>query len=114
MTKVEQIIKLSELGYTRDEINNLLAETPDAAATPAVSDTVQEQAPTASEVEWKPEAKPEAHTGEKPQAVYQLTQEQIRDLVQGVAVKTTGGVFETPKDISVTLGEHLESLLKGE
>ena len=110
----KEILDLHKQGWTKEEIQALIkseTETPNAA-TPAVKTEQAAQAPA------KPEAKPEAHSepkaAEPAKNVYQLTDEQLQQLAQKMAVKAAGGVFETPKDVGTVLGEHLQSILKGE
>lgn len=123
--RVEEVLKLHDNGWTKEEIQAFIKseqEQPTSnTAQPAVN---KEEAPVAQEP-----VKPVAHTesiaaaqmkeaeakkGTDPQVVYSLTEQQISDLAHKIAVVTTGGVFETPKDFNQVLDEHLESLLKGE
>ena len=121
--RVEEVLKLHDNGWTKEEIQALINSesaqaTPNAAepavqtvetpvATPAATPVAHTESVAAAHMK-----EAEAKSSGEAKTVYQLTDKQLQELAQGIAIKAAGGVFETPKDFSQTLDEHFQSLLK--
>lgn len=136
MTQLEQIIKLSELGYSKDEITALMgAPAPAAPAEPTPTVTAQENSTTdflealklLGQQMAKPEPAPAPATEPTPEPVkteiphtspsISLTAEDLVKLTQGIAVQTAAGSIETPKsanDIILGMLDAYESTVKKE
>lgn len=107
MSKIDDILKLANLGYTKEEIDVLLTE----QATPVVE---PQKVAEPTKVEPVAEVKTEVSAPQTSQTSVTLTSEQLNQLVQGIAVKTASGTIEMPKTTDEILGEHFKSILKGE
>lgn len=117
---VEQIIKLGDMGYTKAEIDAFNSQEPEKTSSPV------EPKPAVNPIKEEPKVDPEPVKAEEPvshaepnsekaqQVIYQMTQDQIRDFAQKIALGTSGYKYETPKDIEGVLEDHLNALMKGE
>lgn len=105
--KIQDIIELTKAGFTKEEIVEL-----------SKSGLIDEEKPepkTEPEPRPEPEPEPEPKTEpEKKENSYTFTDSQLQQLIQGVSVKTSGGVVSMPPNINDKLGEHFNSLMKGE
>ena len=138
MTQLEQIIKLSELGYSKDEITALMgAPAPAPAPAAPVPEPAPAQAPeqpnnatvdflealkligqsVAQPAVQAPAPSPEPTT--VPESAKQpsinLTAEDLVKLTQGIAVQTAAGSIETPRsanDIILGMLDAYESTVK--
>lgn len=126
MTQVEQIIKLSELGYSKEEITTLMqpqapTQPQPQAPVPAQetnnnqvdflealkllgqsmaqpAQTATNNAPTQPQPQAQaPEQQPEAQPQAPAQQPISLSVEDLVKLTQGIAVQTAAGSIETPK-----------------
>lgn len=99
----EQILKLVDAGYTRDEILKMdqpaqVSEAPaEPSETPVQAVSIEKQTATAPQ-----------------SGNVTLSNEQLQQLIQGIAVKTASGSVDMPASIDDTLAARLNSLLKGE
>ena len=119
--RVEEVLRLHDNGWTKEEIQALINSestqaTPNAAEpavqtveTPAATPVAHTESVAAAQMK-----EAEAKSSGEAKTVYQLTDKQLQELAQGISIKAAGGVFETTKDFSQTLDEHFQSLLKGE
>lgn len=101
----KEILELTRAGFTRDEI----------LAMDSAEQHIEEQPTgvTAPEENQTPNPSDADSTNSAPSTI-NLTDEQLKQLIQGVAVQTTSGKVELPKDINSTLADRLASIMKGE
>lgn len=113
------IVTLLNAGYTKSEIDALISGTsaPAAPAAPVVTEAQVEDVKTLvkTPVDTEPVQTKVEETPQPAQApVYTMTQDQLNQLIQGVAVKTTAGTIDMPKTIDDTLRERLQSIINRE
>lgn len=134
MTQLEQIIKLSELGYSKDEITALMGAPASAAPVPEPAPAPASEQPNNATVDFlealkllgqsvaqpavqapapAPEPAPVPEPAKQPSI--NLTAEDLVKLTQGIAVQTAAGSIETPRsanDIILGMLDAYESTVK--
>ena len=102
--KSEEILELVRAGYTKEEISKMDSNSMEVGTEP------QAQPSEGSEIEKEVlDNKAEAKT-----STVTLSEDQFKQLMQGVAVKTASGSIEVPPSIDNKLAERFKSICKGE
>ena len=103
---VQDILALTKAGFTKDDIMKLSAD-----VQPNPGKPTEDIKPAEAE---QPKAPEVVAPAPQPTQQIALNEEQLKQLIQGVAVQTASGTVEMPKDLTTTLNERLSSILKGE
>ena len=102
--KSEEILELVRAGFTKEEISKMDSNSMEVGNEPPAQPT--EDSENEKEVlDNKAEAKASTVT---------LSEDQFKQLMQGVAVKTASGSIEVPPSIDNKLAERFKSICKGE
>ena len=102
--KSEEILELVRAGYTKEEISMMESNSK------GVNDEPSAQPTEGSEIDKEVLV----NKAETKTSTVTLSEDQFKQLMQGVAVKTASGSIEVPPSIDNKLAERFKSICKGE